>query len=167
MSKNLIVVRGTVKYAQVMERNRDLGDDETQAGRAIAAKEGVYKITVYPDDINAFISECEDKKVAMKSMGYDFIQHDEEGDYVILRRPHKAPVTKDGEELTHLGGPPKIKDADGNTWDDEVNIGNGSVCEVAFQVWGQGNKRLVAIKVLEHVEYHEDAYDPELDWVFN
>lgn len=49
----------------------------------------------------------------------------------------------------------------------KVNIGNGSECEVAFEVWGKGWTKLIAIKVLSLVEWEEEEVDPALEWALN
>lgn len=48
-----------------------------------------------------------------------------------ITRPHMEPSFKEDPIM----GPPKVVDADGNEWDPEVLIGNGSDITVKLNVW--------------------------------
>jgi hypothetical protein len=165
----VISFRCKVKYPQIFEDNRDMGDEETEVGQKVASMGGAYKIMCYPDDLNDFVEKCTSgtPAVNMTPMGNQFIKNNDEGEYVTLRRWHNPPTSKDGEVYESLGGAPRVVDADGYPWDTDTLIGNGSECEVAFDVWGKGWTKLRAIKVVDLVEYEASEKDPSLDWVFS
>ena len=137
MSKSsLHSVKGKAKWARVFEHNRDNAD-------FFADTEGMYKIDVYLEQEE--LNKVSQAKSRLKP------KLDEDGVFVSFRRPNKP---KNGIEA--LGGVPSVVDAEGNSWDEEVNIGNGSEVEVYFEVYaskfGTGT-RLKGIKVLNLVEY--------------
>jgi len=159
---------GTCEYAKVFERNRDLGSDETDAGRVIAARGGRYKINFYPDDMEAVKEWFKQARVSLSPMGHDRIKLDDGKEYIVPHRDHNPHVLKDGTVLESTAGAPRVLDADNEPWDTEVDIGNGSRVSVALEVWPlntkkQRNLRLKAVKVLEHVEF-QPLINPEDEW---
>ena len=46
----IISFRCNVNYAQVFERNRDMGGEGNEAAETIANRGGLYKINCYPPD---------------------------------------------------------------------------------------------------------------------
>jgi len=164
MKKKIVSFPCTVKFAKVFPRNMDIGGDENEITQMIAKRGGLYVIDCYPDDPEAFIRDCTEKGVNLHPMGNEFIKKNEQGVYVQLKRYHNPPLDKDGAPIAEFGYAPKVVDADGNPWDEDVNIGNGSECEVAFDVWGKGWTKLRAIKVNNLVEYTPDSVDPSIAW---
>jgi hypothetical protein len=159
---------GTCEYAKVFERNRDLGSDETDAGRVIAARGGRYKINFYPDDMDEFREWCKAANVSLSPMGHDRIKLNDGKEYIVPHRDHNPTVLKDGTVLADTAGAPRVVDADNEPWDSEVDIGNGSRVSVALEVWPLNTKkprniRLRAIKVLEHVPF-DPLVHPEDEW---
>lgn len=162
--KKIAKVVGTTKYAKVFERNRDLGSDENEGSLRALEAGGMYSINIWPDDVAEFEVELESKGANMSPMGHPLIRTSDEGPYSVFRRGHNCPKNDKGEDIKEFGGPPKVVDVDGNPWDPDVNIGNGSKCEVAFDVWGKGWTKLRGVRVLELVEWIEDDVDPALAW---
>jgi hypothetical protein len=163
--KKLVSFEAKVKYVKVFPHNRDMGDDTSKIGKQIAKAGGYYTIVAYPSDPDATVKELESKGVNMNPMNYPLIKEDEEGKFLRIRRKHNAPIGNKGEELTEFGGPPVVKDEDGNTWDPEVNIGNYSVCDIVAEVWGEGNLKLKGVRVIDHVPYEEETVPEDLQWV--
>lgn len=165
MKKKIVSFRCKVKYAKVFPWNMDQGSDENDIAKTIADRGGLYVVDCYPNDPAAFIQQCEEKGVNMHPMGNDFVKSSEEGPYVKLKRFHNPPLGKDGSPIEEFGYEPKVVDADGNPWEEDVAIGNYSECEVAFDVWGaKGWTKLRAIKVYDLVEYDDSEPDPSVQW---
>ena len=85
-----------LEYAQLFERNMDKGNDDSDAGRTIAAKGGQTKVTM-------LISEdVKDQMIAdgvpLVSMGYDMFKHDPERD--LFRYVAKRPWLSTFDEYT-------------------------------------------------------------------
>lgn len=105
-----------------------------------------YSIVLYPDEASMAIYR--DQKLRLRT------KDDEEGTYLRLRKNHAA-VKFDGVEFAPEG-PPPVVDKDGNPWNPEVIIGNGSKCSCIVEVYKSkfGNAhRLVKVRVDELVEY--------------
>jgi hypothetical protein len=68
---------------------------------------------------------------------------------------------KDGTE----NKPIPVKDIEGNLWDPDVNIGNCSIGDVKIKVvdYGVGSDKgtyIQALRVLKHVPYEKDDFEP-------
>lgn len=78
------------------------------------------------------------------------------GDYLFIRKPE---LNKDGEK----NDPFRIYDSDGEPWDENTMIGNGSKADVKLKImdWGPGKKKsiyCVAIRVTDLVTYETDEF---------
>jgi hypothetical protein len=131
MATQYLKFKGPCKWAQVYKQ-----DD----------KYNNYKIQLY---LNA-----ETKAAYIKSGIQVGIKTDEDGEYVVFRRPHAKLIKGDVANL----GPPKVEDKDRNPF--TQTIGNGSIVEVDVSVYdtikGKGHT-LNAVKVIDHVEYVRQA----------
>lgn len=137
MASEVIDVTGIARYAKVFESNRDMGSkpdakyqyDEATTIQLILDQEELMKVTRANPKIKPMITE--------------------HGLEVKFRRKwHNSTNPK-------WGGPPVIKDADGNPWPNDKYIGNGSKVRVAAEVYDtQYGKamRLMGLQVLEYVE---------------
>jgi len=157
----IITFEAHVRWAKVFERNRDLGNDEYEKGRKIQQMEGQYVVDCFPADPDKLKHELEQASVNMSPMGHDLFKVDDGKEYVKPHRYHTGPFAE-------MCGPPKVVDADGARWDSDVNIGDGSLCQVAVELWKPKTSkkyyiRLKAIKVLELVEF-ENPVAPEDEW---
>jgi hypothetical protein len=106
-----------------------------------------YGIVVYPDKAGL--------KQYVKAGHQGEIREDDDGQYVTFRRKANVLIRNGAKKGTVWDkGPPKIVDADGETFD--RLIGNGSMVEVTVEVYdtnkGLGTS-LERVRVLEHVEY--------------
>lgn len=109
-----------------------------------------FTLQMYPD---------EKSKLVLKEAGYRGKFHeDEDGSWTKFSRDNKKTFADRVEEF----GPPKVTDAVGKLWSDDISIGNGSVCSALLEVYpskyGVGS-RLVEVHVLKHVEYTKDGTD--------
>lgn len=128
-----ITVEGPVKWAHHLFKE---GMD-TKFGEK-------FTLQMYPDSKS---------KLVLKEAGYRGKWHeDEDGDWTKFSRDNKKTFADRIEEF----GPPKVTDAAGKPWADDVSIGNGSVCFAILEVfpskYGVGS-RLVEVRVLKHVPY--------------
>jgi hypothetical protein len=127
-------VAGTVKWFKALGEPRM----DEMAGRKM------WAFDFYPDDPEAMAKTIKAQKInkTLKDKG--------EGKFLGLSRNE---LTAKGEK----NKPIPIVDADGNPWDQEVNIGNGSKVIVRYRINGgskYGNLFWVdAVKVVEHVPY--------------
>jgi hypothetical protein len=89
-----------------------------------------------------------------------------------FERKHKV-TRKDGTELPQAGGAPKVTDADGSPWTEDMGlIGNGSTAEVTNLITtfkGQDGKMysrtsMTAVKVLELKAIEEKVDSNEMGW---
>lgn len=105
-----------------------------------------YQIVVYLDD-----KTKEDYK---KSGIQVQIKEDDDGEYVVFRRPAMKLIKGEAVNL----GPPVVEDKNSVAMTDAV--GNGSLVEVTVDVYdtmkGKGHT-LRAVRVLDHVKYERPA----------
>lgn len=147
-------VTGPVRWAEVFEENRDMEGFEG----AFSDCGGAYTITVLLDEEGQ--KTLKNSKSAKKAVAR--IKEEEDLFAVKLVRKHIGPFKQ-------AGGAPKVKWADGTDYDYEAEgpIGNGSVCEVTYEVYPTKKKingtRLIAVKVIDHVPY--EVYEEEEDFV--
>lgn len=166
MRTKIISFEATIRWAKVFEHNRDLGEtgDNPKVSKMIQDRGGKYVIDCYPtapDEVKRLFDEA---GVEPAPLNYPIWKANENGEYLQLKRWHNPPTDSDGNPIDVLGGPPIVVDADNNTWDPEIPIGNESVCEIVVDVWGGGNLRLRAVKVMELVDYNAVEVDPALAW---
>lgn len=140
MSDNVIDVTGIAMYPRLFETNRDMGSragengakysyDEATTISVILDQEELAKVTQLVPDIKPSVTE--------------------DGLMVKFRRKW---VNKTNPAW---GGPPVVKDAEGEPWSDSLAIGNGSKVRVAAEVYKHNfgtSMRLMGVQVLEHVE---------------
>ena len=83
------------------------------------------------------------------------VKKDDEGTYITLRRPvDKKWAVKPGESKEF--DPPKVRDKDGENWNDRGLIGNGSHVTVKLEVYStpKGNgSRIDEVRIDEWVKY--------------
>lgn len=148
----LLDIEGTAMYARVFERNRDLG---SPAGAKYEYPEATtIELVVDQDTLAKVVKVFPDVKPKFR----------DEGIVIKLRRKWDDPRRPD------RAGPPVVKDADGNEWDDKVNIGNGSKVRVAAEVYSSKHgthARLMGVQVLDLVEWDgpegdDDGETPDL-----
>lgn len=143
----MIDVTGTSMWAQVFEWNRDMGSkpgdkydyDESTQITLVLDQEELKKVSAQNPDVSPKITD--------------------DGLAVKFRRSWVNNINAE------WGGPPVVKDADGNPWPEKKAIGNGSKVRVIAQPYKHkhGNSmRLMAVQVLELVEAPEFEDDFEL-----
>lgn len=152
---------GTAMYAQVFERNRDMGSE----AYPLTEVDGQYKIGLVVDD--ATRKKMISDGVPETSMGYDMFKpvDGEEGMFTyIFKRTHLHKMFKDDNGNAQLQGPPNVVDWGATVkamepvyWDTEKNIWNGSKVKVKCSIYkGRAN-----IVTLESVGVIELADAPE------
>ena len=129
-------VEGIGNWAKLFEFNRDMHEGFYKDC------EGAYTIDVVLDKENLDTVSASGSRLKPRIT--------DEGLVIKFKRKHLHPT------VSALGGAPVVKDAEGNIWDPEVSIGNGSKVKVAYEVYetkmGKGT-RLLGVQILEHVPY--------------
>lgn len=148
MTSEVITVRGKAEYARLWEGNMDKGSS--------VADGDMYD---YPPAcmLNLIMSQEEASKLTTANPKVK-LQVKEEGLSARFKRVFE------NEHSPNKGGAPIVKDAEGDLWDTNVLIGNGSDVTVAAEVYdtrfGKG-MRLMGVQVHELVPY-EGQEEPEL-----
>ena len=148
---------GTASWFKGFERNRDMGQnlEEGSDTRAkIEAEQGHYVCNVYitPETKKQMIADG----VPNSGMVGQLFKEDKEGNlFYKCKRPHFNTKVNKGEGKVF--GPPIAVDADGQIWDDTVDIGNGSKVKIRLDVWDRKIVTWHATKVLELEEYVPDS----------
>lgn len=146
MTTEVFEVEGIAKHARLFEHNRDMG--------STAGVDGAKYDYPEATSLNVVLDQQELSKVTKAN-------------------PKTKPeVTEDGIEIkfkrrwvnnvASRGGPAKVRDAEGNTWDPQVAIGNGSRVKVAAETYDtQFGKamRLLGVQVLELVPWEPGEGD--------
>lgn len=170
-TKKFVYITGPVLYAKVFERNRDKGNVHVPLDPKF---DGRYTIQIGVDDKitkkikkwnrlyeGKTISEMKEKTRELLS---DIVEkHGESLRYFTFWRNNRH-VLKNGDEVIAWGGVPQVVDAEGEPWDPNINIGNGSVCTVKLDVSKTGNNtfvRLEGVRVENLVEYEEEKIEVE------
>lgn len=142
----VIDVTGIAMYARVFEHNRDLG---SQPGDKYEYPEATSLDLIVDQDtlkqISAVFPDVQPKVT-------------DDGLVVKFKRKWNNPKPE-------RGGPPVVKDADGNPWDDSILIGNGSKVRVAAEIFQHKygkSMRLLGVQVLELEEAGTVQKEPEL-----
>lgn len=163
MANKTVILEGTVDWPKLFENHRDLGGDDNDAARVIAANGGRYNLNFYPDDPDEFESMCVRLGVPLNTMGHNLIKEKDGRKFFRPYRNHNPKITAKGVEIIGSGGPPKVMDDDGNAWDEEVVIGNGSTVKLAVEVYPvRGSNcafRLKGVRVIDLVEYEAGEAD--------
>jgi len=156
-----VTTTGTIEWARIFENNRDMNGYE---GSYVEC-EGAYTLNqiLSKDEFTKLQATGSQKKPNQKRLM--------EGQLSIkFERKHKV-TRRDGSVLPQAGGAPKVTDADGNPWTEEMGlIGNGSTAEVTNLITtfkGQDGKMysrttLTGVKILEHIKHEEKA--EEMGW---
>jgi len=175
MTTKTVYLKGKANY--IRPYHRDEGNDKTPADilDKLQKTDGQYNtefLLVNPDTDEVFTSRDDaldylsSKGVPVDNMMGNLVKRNPETKEVRYKvtRPHFEPTmpNKDTGEQGVVFGPPKVVDADGNTWDENVLIGNGSDITVKINVW-KGNKatkiRWDAVRVDNLVEYERPEGD--------
>lgn len=161
VKKYTYYIQGPVLWAKVFERNRDKGNEHVPLDPKF---NGRYQITVGVDKETTKLIKSwnrlydgklysEMKPKAQEKLPKE-LQNDDKRFFMFWR--NHCHVMKDGTTVDSWGGPPKVVDAENFAWDDEVNIGNGSVCTIKLAVSEVGKNtyvRLEGVRVDEHVAF--------------
>jgi hypothetical protein len=147
---------GTVSWYKGFETNRDMGDNLEEGSdtrNKIEAEQGHYVCNVYitPEVKKQMIADG----VPNSGMVGQLFKEDADGNlFYKCKRPHFNTKVNQGEGKVF--GPPVTVDADGDTWDTETPIGNGSKVKIRLDVWEKKIVTWHATKVLDLVEYEAD-----------
>lgn len=146
MSSEILDVTGTALFPQLFEHNRDRG---SAPGSEFQYAEATSIELVLDQEALGLVSRAL-PKVKPKVRA--------EGIAVKFRRKWTNPMS------AKLGGPPVVKDIEGNLWNPDTLIGNGSKVRVAVEVYDSKygkQARLAGVQVIELVE-GQDVSTPEL-----
>jgi len=165
-----VYVEGIANYAKVFEISRDMGDrlpDDSDMKKKLQEIDGQYVVdlVVTPEAKAKAIADG----IPDKGMIAQRWKTDSEGnEYYKASRKHWNPNMVDREtgERGVLQGPPKVlKEVDGELveWslEEDGYIGNGSKVVAKFNVWEGKIVDLLALKVVEHVEFIPDGEESE------
>ena len=146
---------GTAMFSKVFERNRDMGDNLQDGDQKdkITAEQGHYvmNVKITPEVKEQMIADG----VPNKGMVGQLFKEDDQGNaFYKCKRPHFNPRLNKGEG--DVMGAPTVMDENNDSWDTEVNIGNGSEVKVRLDVWDGKIVTLHAVKVLNLEEYVAD-----------
>lgn len=128
-----LLIRGKAKWAKVL-------------GAPVWGYENTFKEWT----VDVYIDEATSEKLKNEGLK-DVIKNKGDGDYIVFRR----------KELKQDGSPNKpirVVDAKGNTWNQDVRIGNGSTVNVNFAPneykKGKFSVNILALQVWDHVPYN-------------
>ena len=156
-----VTTTGPIEWSKIFEANRDMTGYEG----SYVPFEGAYTVQqiLSKDEYAKLQAAGTQKKPNQKRLM--------EGQLSIkFERKHKV-TRRDGSVLPQAGGAPKVTDADGNPWTEEMGlIGNGSTAEVTNLITtfkGQDGKMysrttLTGLKILEHIKHEEK--EEEMGW---
>jgi len=157
-----VTTTGPIEWAKIFENNRDM---EGYEGDFVKC-EGAYTLNqiLTQADLEK-LEEAGSQKAPIKKR----LINDKQ---IVVKFVRKHLVTRrDGSILPQAGGAPKVTDADGNPWTEEMGlIGNGSTAEVTNLITtfkGQDGKMysrttLTGLKILEHIKHEEK--EEEMGW---
>ena len=156
-----VTTTGPIEWSKIFEANRDMTGYEG----SYVPFDGAYTVQqiLTKDEYAKLQAAGTQKKPNQKRLM--------EGQLSIkFERKHKV-TRRDGSVLPQAGGAPKVTDADGNPWTEEMGlIGNGSTAEVTNLITtfkGQDGKMysrttLTGVKILEHIKHEEK--EEEMGW---
>lgn len=158
-----VTTTGPIEWAKIFENNRDLtGYDE-----AYVPFDGAYTVQqiLSKDEYAKLQSAGTQKKPNQKRLM--------DGELMIkFERKHRV-TRKDGTVIPQAGGAPKVINADGETWTEDMGlIGNGSTAEITNLITtfkgldGKMYSRtsMIAVKVLELKVIEEKVDSNEMGW---
>jgi len=158
----IVYMEGTAKYARIFEGQEDLGTNLEVGSDQRNKLESVKGHFV----MNLMMTEEAKKKaiadgIPTKGMVGQYWKEDQDGNifYKCVRKNFNPKfVDKETGEPGVLMGPPVVvKQADDGVepWDREADgaIGDGSTVVVKMNVWDGKISEMLAVKVVEHVEY--------------
>ena len=151
MSYEVVDITGTAQYPKLFDFNRDPGAKKEDGAPYDFPECTSIQLLLDQDELTKISRANPNLKPRIKENGLE----------VKFRRKWNDPIGKE------LGGEPVVKDSEGNPWDRNVMIGNGSKVRAAVQVYdtkfGKG-MRLLGVQVLELVEpdLPEQGSTPEL-----
>ena len=163
-------------HARVFEEDRDMGNDDNNAGRKVASHNGQCAVNGYFTD-EAQIQKLIDAGVNEENLGYArFKDGDPElgiGKYMKITRPFDNVKTfkdkKGNEQVVDFGGAPTVIDytqGEENkalwSYEKQGSLGKGTRAMVQFEDYGNGSGvRLIALAVLEFVPKQENSSEED------
>lgn len=145
---SMIDVTGKARFARLFEHNRDPGSKKSEGARYDYPEATSIELVLDQDELKKVTKLNPDAKPKIT----------DDGITIKFKRTWFNNIRSD------WGGEPKVVDKDGEPWNPQVNIGNDSVCRVVAQVYdtkfGKAH-RLMAVQVLELVEYEPEEYEEE------
>lgn len=156
---NKVYIKGQAHY--IRPYFRDTGDnlpDDSDIKAKLLKTDGIYqtRIKLPFDNRDDALDYLDKMGVPVDGMMGQLVKREEDADgNKIITYKVSRPHMEFNFEEPYMG-PPKVVDADGNPWDEEVLIGNGSDITVKLDVW-IGNKakkvRWEAVRVDNLVPY--------------
>lgn len=158
-----VTTTGPVEWAKVFENNRDMTGYEG----AYVPFEGAYTLQqiLSKDEYAKLQAAGTQKKPNQKRLM--------DGELSLkFERKHKV-TRKDGTVLPQAGGAPKVTDAEGSPWTEEMGlIGNGSTAEVTNLITtfkgGDGKMysrtTMTGVKIIEHKPVEDKVDSNEMGW---
>lgn len=156
---------GTSMYAQVFERNRDMGSEQYP----LTDVDGQYKIQLVVD--GATRDKMLKDGIPDTILGYDMFKpvEGEEDKYAYtFKRTHLHKNFKDDNGNPQLQGPPNVVDWNATMqqqqavpWDTEQNIWNGSKVRVKCSIY-KGRANIVTLESVGVVELAEQPEQKEV-----
>jgi hypothetical protein len=153
-----------LEYAQVFERNRDMGNEEVP----LDMFEGMYKTTVIVDEATKDFLIGKGIPDGTGTMQQAWKETEDGRFKFTLKRKHFNPNLAKLADNDGYMGPPQVIDWEASKdageivlWDDSVNLGNGTKALVKIQIYPKGKNAIITldgIAVKELVEY-EDSGD--------
>jgi hypothetical protein len=155
-SKEIVYIRGPIHWTKVLG---DPVDNYDKNGR-----EWTFDLALD----KAGVKQMNGIKVQGKPVKNIKNRDDERGDFVQFKQKYREPEEYEryGQKVRSIAEQRiKVMDAEGNAWDQDVKIGNGTIADVKFEVvdYGKGKYAGVyprAIRVLKHVPYAASEFAP-------
>lgn len=136
---NVVDITGLAFWPKLFEHDRDKGSKKSEGAKFDYPEATTIQVVLEQSELKKVVSVNPDVKVRPTDNGLE----------VKFRRPWYNATNP------AWGGAPAVKDENGDPWDVQKKIGNGSKVRVAAEVYkhkhGTG-MRLMGVQVLEHVE---------------
>lgn len=158
-----VTTSGPVEWAKIFEGNRDMTGYEG----SYVPFEGAYTLQqiLSKDEYSKLQAAGTQKKPNQKRLM--------DGELMIkFERKHKV-TRKDGTVLPQAGGAPKVTNAEGSPWTEDMGlIGNGSTAEVTNLITtfkgGDGKMysrtTMTGVKIIEHKPVEDKVDSNEMGW---